>query len=226
MDLLKLLRSLEDLVVEIALWIILLPRTLFSVIVNPVKLARYFDRIQDTDAKERDDEYLSPVLFWLIFGPVSLIICFTQLDQRALALYGASAGERVLTASLMLLGPPLGFALASVLLRHEPVSRRSLGRQFALQCYFHAPIAFLLVVYGALATRFGEDVGGAIGTGIMVVGLVWFVIAEFRVARRESEVGRAVSAVALGCSFGCLLFFLVGFAIMFALFLSGRMLLD
>lgn len=226
MDLLKLLRSLEELVVEIALWIILLPRTLFSVIVTPVKLARYFDRIQEIDPKERDDEYLSPVLFWLLLAPTSLIICLSQQDQRAFAIYGASASERILTATLMLLGPPLGFALASVLLRRETVSKFSLGRQFALQCYFHTPMALLLVVYIALANRYGEDRGGNIGAGILFVGLIWFVIAEFRVARRESEVVRALSTVAVGCSFGCLLLFLVGFAVMFALFLSGRMLLD
>lgn len=222
MDLLKLLRSLEELVVEIALWIILLPRTLFGVIVTPVKLAKYFDRIQEIEPKERDDEYLSPVLFWLLLAPTSLIICFSQLNQRALAIYGSSANERILTATLMLLGPPLGFALASVLLRREPVSKSSVGTQFALQCYFHTPMALLLVVYIALANRFGEDRGGNIGVGIMFAGLIWFVIAEYRVARRNSEVGRALSTVAVGCSFGCLLFFLVGFALMFALFLAGR----
>jgi len=143
MNFLKLLSSLEELVVEVALWIILLPRTLFSAIFTPVTLARYFDRTHDLPLKERDDQYLSPVLFWLLLGPVSLIVIFMLQDQTALAVYGADANERILIAALMLLGPPLGFALASVVVRRESISRRSLGRQFALQCYFNAPMAFL-----------------------------------------------------------------------------------
>ncbi len=223
MDFLKLLSSLEELVIEVALWIILLPRTLFSVIFTPVKLARYFDRTHAIPLKERDDEYLSPVLFWLILGPVSLIIIFMLQDQKALALYGASASERIVIAALMLLGPPLGFALASVVVRRESVSRRSLGRQFALQCYFNAPMAFLFVISLPFQKRFEDTLVGAAATGIVIIGGVWLLITEFRVARRESEVERAVVSAALGCGFALLLFFLIGFTIMFALFLGGRL---
>ena len=52
-----------------------------------------------------------------------------------------------------------------------------------------------------------------------VIGLL---IVEFRVARRESEVGRAVASAALGCCFAVLLFFLIALAIGLVLFLSGR----
>ena len=222
MNFLKLLSSLEELVVEVALWIILLPRTLFSAIFTPVKLARYFDLTHDIPLKERDDQYLSPVLFWLLLGPVSLIIIFMLHDQKALAIYGADANERILIAALMLLGPPLGFALASVVVRRESISRRTLGRQFALQCYFNAPMAFLFIIFLPFQKQFeGTLVGGAL-TSIVFLEWMWLLITEFRVARRESEVERAVVSAAMGCGFALLLFFLIGFAIMFALFLGGR----
>src|SRR5690348_15712003 len=114
MDLLKLLNSLEDLVVEVALWFILLPRTLFASIFMPVTLAKYFDRLQETKIEDRDDEYLSPVLFWVLLAPAPLVLSLARTDKEALALYGDKWEERLLTAVLMLLGPPLGFALAAV----------------------------------------------------------------------------------------------------------------
>jgi hypothetical protein len=223
MNFLKLLSSLEELVVEVALWIVLLPRTLFSAIFTPVKLARYFDRTHDIPLKERDDEYLSPVLFWLLLGPVSLIVLFMLQDQTALAIYGADANERILIAALMLIGPPLGFALASVVVRRESVSRRSLGRQFALQCYFNAPVAFLFItIFLPFQKQFeGTLVGGAL-TSIVFLAWMWLLITEFRVARRESEVERAVVSAAMGCGFALLLLLLIGFAVMFALLLGGR----
>jgi len=52
---------------------------------------------------------------------------------------------------------------------------------------------------------------------------MWLLITEFRVARRESEVERAIVSAAMGCGFALLLFFLIGSAIMFALFLGGRL---
>lgn len=227
MNLLKLLNSLEDLVVEVALWFILLPRTLFAAVFTPVKLAKYFDRMQTVPPEERNDEYLPPVLFWILVAPASLIVALARMDKEALALYGDVWEERLATAILMLLGPPLGFALASVLVRREGVSRNSLRRHFALQCYFHAPVAVLFVLFFAVTKyvegRFGnaED-GDAVGGALTLPLLVWFLITEYRVARRETESGRAGGSVALGCGLGCSLMFAIGLAVMLLFFLIGR----
>ena len=218
MDLLKLLSSLEDLVVEIALWFILLPRTLFCAMVTPVKLAKYFDRMQAIPPKERNDEYLSPVLFWILLASVSLIIVIARTDKVVLALYGSDWAERIATATLMLLGPPLGFALASVLVLREGISRNSLRRHFALQCYFHGPMAVLFVLFSFVLTRFGEKLAGA----LFLPAMVWFFITEYRVARRETEWSRAGGSVALGCGFGLVLMFAIGLAIWLLFFLIGR----
>ncbi len=229
MDLLKLLSSLEELVVEVALWIILLPRTLFCALFAPVTLAQYFDRTYAVPLKERDDEYLSPVLFWIILGPLSLLLVFVWQDQRTLALYGSTLSERIVVAILMLMGSPLGFALAMVALRLEPISRRTLGRQFSLQCYFHAPMAFLFVMFMSFQQRYEGPIGDALA-GIMLLAGIWFLIIEFRVARRKAEDGnaafsdvRAAASVGLGCGFSFLLVFSIGCAVMLILFLIGRL---
>lgn len=218
MDLLKLLSSLEDVVVEIALWLILLPRTLFAVIFTPVKLANYFDRIQTIPPAERNDEYLSPVLFWILLAPVSLLILMARTEKEAFAVYGADWTERMATASLMWLGLPLGFALASVLMRREGISRNSLRRYFALQCYFHAPMAVLIALGNYLGVLWGETAAGA----LCVPFVVWFVVTEYRVAKRDTEWRRAGGSVALGCGLGCLIFVVVAMAIMLLFFLIGR----
>lgn len=226
MDLLKLLNSLEDLVVEVALWLVLLPRTLFAAIFRPVTLASYFDQMQPIPVEERDDKYLSPVLFWILIAPVSLILTLAGADKEAFALYGDGWQERMTTSVLMLLGPPLGFALASLLIRREAVTKKSLGRHFALQCYYHAPMALLfvlsIIVNKSAETRFGEEVGDALLAVLFLPALVWFVITEYRVARRETEPGRAVGSTALGCGFGLVLMIAIALAIMLVFFLIGR----
>ena len=227
MGILKLLSSLEDLVVEIALWFILLPRTLFAAIFTPVKLARYFDLTQTIPPKDRDDKYLSPVLFWILVAPASLIIVLARGDKGALAMYGDSWEERLATAILMLLGPPLGFALASVLVRREGVSRNSLRRHFALQCYFHAPmttlIVFVLVIINYVKTSFNNaEAGDTVGAALTLPILAWFCITEYRVARRETEPGRAGGSVALGCGLGLSLMVAIALAIWLLFFLIGR----
>lgn len=186
------------------------------------KLAKYFDRTYDIPLKERDDHYLSPVLFWIILGPLSLILMFMWQDQRALALYGANLNQRIATAILMMLGPPLGFALASVLVRRESITRRSLGRQFALQCYFHGPMTFLFATVMPFAMRHEDTVLGNALLTLVLLGWIALLITEFRVAQRESEVGRAAASAALGCGFAMVLFFLIGLAVGLVLFLSGR----
>ena len=218
MNLLKLIGSLEDLVIEIALWLILLPRTLFAAIFTPVKLAKYFDHIQTIPREDRNDEYLSPVLFWILLAPISLILMIARTDQEALTLYGAGWEERIATAILMLLGPPLGFALAFVLVRREGISRNSLRRHFALQCYFHAPMAIFFVGTALPKTQASDTIRGA----VFFVGLAWFLITQFRVARRENEPGRATGSIAMGSAMGCLLMIAIGGAIWLLFFLIGR----
>lgn len=226
MDLLKLLNSLEDLVVEVALWLILLPRTLFAAIFTPVTLANNYDLMQKIPLEERDDKYLSPVLFWILIAPVSLILTLAGMDKEALAIYGDGWQERMTTAVLMLLGPPLGFAITPLLVRREAVTKKSLGRHFALQCYFHAPMALVfilsMIVNRLFVARFGEEVGETLLGVVFFPAIVWLVVTEYRVARRESETGWAVGSTALGCGFASLLMFAIACAIMLVFFLIGR----
>ena len=227
MDLLKLLNSLEDLVVEVALWFILLPRTLFAAVFTPVKLAKYFDHMQTISPEERNDEYLSPVLFWILVAPASWMIALARMDKEALALYGDAWEERLATAVLMLLGPPLGFALAAVLVRREGVSRNSLRRHFALQCYFHAPMVVLFVLLLGInkyvEMRFSNaEVSSTVLGGLILPVIAWFLVTEFRVAMRETDPGRAGGSVALGCCLGLPLMFALALAITLLFFLIGR----
>ena len=226
MDFFKLLQSLEDLVFEVALWIILLPRTLFAVIFTPVTLANHFDDLQATPAAERNDLYVSPILFWVLLAPSSLIIAIARLDEKAIKIYGENWQERLAVGTLMLLGPPLGFALGTILARREDVSRKSLRRHFSLQCYFHAPVSVILVVAIALMEnikpRLGEDAASAIVSPLIFLPGAWFLITQYRVSRRDFQPLRATGSVALGCGLGFVVFLATDFMIGIVLFLIGR----
>jgi hypothetical protein len=66
MDVLKVLESLEELLYRLALWVVLGPKTLFTVIWSPGSINRYVADQLAKNADERFTDRLSPVLFWVL----------------------------------------------------------------------------------------------------------------------------------------------------------------
>src|SRR5262247_4893054 len=62
----KLLKTLEGAVFEMALWVLLLPKTLLRVLRRPVWVLDYTTAEMAKPESERFDDYLSPVSFWLL----------------------------------------------------------------------------------------------------------------------------------------------------------------
>ena len=70
MDLVKLIQSLQELVFEIFVWILLLPKTLFRALTRPDLMVKYVNSELQKDPEKQFDDYLSPVLFFLLLAVI------------------------------------------------------------------------------------------------------------------------------------------------------------
>ena len=76
MDFAKLLKSVEDAVYEVMVWLLLLPKTLIRVTFRPKWAMKYIDEEWLKKPDERFDEYLSPVMLWLLSAVFPLTTIF------------------------------------------------------------------------------------------------------------------------------------------------------
>ena len=211
MSLPTLLKALEDLVFEMAVWVLLVPKTLLHVIRRPGSLSSLADASADEKDDRVHDEYVSLVLLWLIVGvlPGIPLITSEQGPQWiANALLGRLSVEAsiVAAAALLLLGP-LAFATGHCFMVGSRLSRGTLRRPFAIQCGCFAP--FLLAYFISLTAHMltvlsrYERLFSVVQFVAIIAGLVWFFCAEYIVLRVETggHGGRAVAALGLGLLF-------------------------
>ena len=67
MDFLKILKSFEDFVYEALTWLVLLPRTLWRIVISPLRMTRYAGEQLNSQSETRFSEAISP--------PLLLITC-------------------------------------------------------------------------------------------------------------------------------------------------------
>src|SRR5262245_54635037 len=129
-----------------ALWVLLLPKTLVKVLRHPVWVFDYTTAEFAKPEADRYDDDLSPVTFWLLVavGPY-LWACsvvrhqYTVGDASADVLSHLPIINRYMLAALLLVSAPLSVAVMFSLIRRHGIARRALLPHFAAQCYLQSP---------------------------------------------------------------------------------------
>jgi hypothetical protein len=180
MDLMRLLRSLEEFLYELVGWLVFYPRTFWRILRHPGAIARY-TRIELTQERERQfEETISPVLMLVL--SVILVHVFELAMKLSLPdspspvyklLFGSEQGL-VLTRSAVFSVFALGAALNTLRENREPITRNTLREPFSIQAFLVCPFLVLSSVGGLLA-RSVENWSGAI---LIVAAIVWYVIAR------------------------------------------------
>lgn len=180
MNVLTILRSVEELLYEVMSWLLFYPRTLFMTLTRPLKTMRYSDSEQRDKPDQQYLETLSPPLFLvlsillahgleLLFGvgvtdepnPISRFV--TGNDQNLLAF-------RALMFSLH----PLVFAWAFLKLSGHKIDRETLRTPFFAQCYLSGATSILVSV-GSLGVN-DAAIWTTIGGMVLVAAItVWYV---------------------------------------------------
>ena len=217
MDPQKLLKSLEGAVFEMALWVLLLPKTLVQVLRHPIWVFDYTTAEFAKPEADRFDDYLSPVSFWLLVAVGPYLWAASAIRQH-FAVGDASADvmshlpiiNRYMISALLLVSAPLSVAVIFSLVRRHGITRRTLLPHFAAQCYIQSPalLAVMPIVVGLLFVSYPHVVAHLKGSMLVAVfgglAVVWLVIAETRYLMRDLAVGAgralwiAVASLAVG----------------------------
>ena len=219
MDLIKLLRSVEELIYEVALWVLLYPRTLAQALFFPSWIQPYVAGEWLRDERDRFDGFLSPPLVLAVSVMIPFVI-FLDSMQPMRARPSASDGQTLRTTLsspqnlyvYYLIGTvtaPLGFAWALTSERRQRISRVTLKRHFYAQCLIASPMALLvwLFFFSIPAARAWE--GSAIGIvfrmfsfGLGYFAIAWFWYAQWRFLRQERGSSAWRSILSIGSGMG------------------------
>jgi hypothetical protein len=217
MNIANILAGLEKLVVELLLWILFIPKTLYKIVSDPDWVPGYVDAELDRDPDRQSDSfdsYLSPILLFFTCSVV-LFVILAENDEglKPNVLLDALQGNTGILAALGFLSLPLLFSLGMETVRREVLTRQRIQRSMYIQCFYFSPLILSFLGLGLFL-----EMESLLGAAFMlaVVILLWFFIVEVRLIGRDLQIGTLrATAVFLGCSFTVLV---VG---IFVLFLSA-----
>lgn len=203
MDLLKILRSFEELLFEAMTWLYFYPRTMARIVARPLTAMAYSDHEEGQPEDQRYDDALNPPVLLIITLVMANIIGWaTHVPQPAgaspLAKMIFDSQQNLLMFRCLLFGlTPLTVALTLLRKEGAVISRKTLRKPFYAQCYLAAPTALALSL-GLNAVQQG-GAWSAAGFALILAATGWLLITETRWLSRRLGIGRAAAALtALG----------------------------
>lgn len=180
MNVLTILRSVEELLYEVMSWLLFYPRTLLMTLRHPLRTMRYSDQEQRDKPEKQYLETLSPPLFLVL----SILLAHGLEVAAGLGIeqQGSSIG-RLVTASdqnllifraLMFSLHPLVFAWAWLKLSGHRIDRDSLRPPFFAQCYLSGATS-ILVSLGSMGMRDAQDWTTLLGLGVILAITAWYI---------------------------------------------------
>jgi hypothetical protein len=204
----QLFQTLDALLYDIILWIVLTPKTFLKTLIAPKWVRRYVYSELEKRREERYESYMPPITFFVIVGilPFTVLGRLDRLTHRNI-LSTLPLESETLAWALMWLSAPL---VSSVIIsrgKRLPISRTSLRPIFHAQSLLWA--VFLFVTW--FSTYFLERLGnshmfsGTLGAPIIrfanpvafLFMLCWYLYAESHVISEELHITR-LNAVVVG----------------------------
>ncbi|MCK6581787.1 MAG: hypothetical protein L6Q49_01670 [Anaerolineales bacterium] len=152
MDFAKLLKSVEDAVYEVMVWLLLLPKTLIRATFRPRWAMKYIDEEWEKKPDERFDEYLSPVMLWLLSAvlPMTTIFILASPDISSADDFLKVLSNRIYQVTFYMMLIPFIYIVGVEWLNKNPVKRSSLKVSFYRHCYALAPAQILTFLSAGL----------------------------------------------------------------------------
>jgi hypothetical protein len=193
MDLIRLLRSLEEFLYELVGWLVFYPRTFWRIVCHPGEMARYTRAELLLPLEARFQATISPVLMLIL--TVALAHGLELASRAALPtlqspvgrmLFGSEEGL-MLTRSAIFCVYALGAALGTLRRQHVPITRETLREPFSIQAFLACPFVLALAV-GELLLRSGMTYGTITGGVVQALAVVWYLWARAVAFRALNEV--------------------------------------
>lgn len=211
MDFLKILKSFEEFVYEALTWLVLLPRTLWRIVVSPRRMTSYAGAQLASQSETRFSEAISPPLLLILCVLLSHFIDLAVRDpapqiEQGLGAMVLSSEQNLLLYRTIAFGVwSLAGAVYLLIRTHRPVDRETLRAPFYEQCYLVSPFAFTMSIsltLLALDKTWALLVAAAIFIG--ATGWFWLAQAAWFRARASLSLWRSLVAATLVLILGSL----------------------
>jgi len=170
MDLVKLIQSLQELVFEIVVWILLLPKTLFRALARPDLMVKYVNSELQKEPEKQFDDYVPPVLFFLLLAVIPAAF-YTWTGQGGTENGGplSPLTENNVLASAITTSISLLIYLVWIEgLNKRPLRRSGLRRLFFIQCYLVTPAQLIFTLLVTSLGSVNPILVGLLGTVILI----------------------------------------------------------
>lgn len=182
MDFMKILKSLEEFLYEVMVWLVFYPITLWQVLTRPAEMMDYADvELGDSDDDRYSDRLSPPIFLAITLGLThGLELALGQNEQTISFL----ADDRNLLAFRMIAFSVFPLVLAVLLLRHrgQLLDRKVLKPPFYSQCFVAAPFAAAVSSAPIIAPHLPlppvQQLLVILGTGL--IATIWYLLLQAR----------------------------------------------
>lgn len=222
MDLLRIIRSIEELIYELTSWLIFYPRMIWASIHRPFQMMDYVAAEELQSVDEQFDDALSPPLMLFVTIVLAHVIEIGSVGVAhpqggAIATIFASEEALLLFRALLFSLFPLLGAVAVVKASKTPITRASLRTPFFSLCILAAPFALLQSIGGVVFLS-SLPGAGVIGPALMGVAATVYLVRQAIWMRRTTGIGAVRASGMSLISFAQALFYV---AIVLAIVLRG-----
>lgn len=194
MDLMRILRSLEEFLYELVGWLVFYPRTFWRIMRHPDAIARYTQLELEQEPERQFTETISPVLMLIL--SVVLAHALEMLARMPAAdtstpiseLLLGSEQALLLTRCVVFCGYALIAALSILRQQHKPITRETLRTPFSIQAFLVSPFVLLLSV-GVLLLRIEGAWQQPVGIALTAFACAWYLWARTAAYRALVDIG-------------------------------------
>ena len=200
MNALTLLRSVEELLYEVASWLVFYPKTLWMTLSRPLRTMAYSDREQRDKPEHQYLESLSPPLFLvlsILLAHGIELVAGLNIDQSRTTLgrMVASNDQTLLSVRAVMFSLyPLAYAALSLGLSRKRIDRETMRTPFFAQCFLSGALA-ILVSLGMIGILYPSDTATLAGVAVILGTTAWYLWVQTRWLARIDGVGRIAALI-------------------------------
>jgi hypothetical protein len=214
----KVIEAIDAVLYDTALWLWLIPKTLWTVIRRPAWFIGYTNAELSKPNEERFNDYMPPVLFLIVSGVLPLAVFVDSLaafwvkqhpDDFLRHIVERPWEVKLLFAAVSVASGPMSFAISIQLFRCEPLGRSELRLVFLPQAYLWGTCYGSAFVIGLGIAMAGFPWEAPL---LIIPAFTWLVMAEQKVIAESFPKSRWKRAMVLTVAF--VLFFLFEFTML------------
>jgi len=192
MGIFKLIDFIENLILSIAWWIIIIPKTMFVTLFKPTKISSYISAQWRLSRQDRFKNGISPILFFLLAGFTPLFISFynwSNVSDFLISILHSTWGTEtiIIVLSLFIISGPIAFAFVLLFLQKKGTDKELFEYLFSVQCLIFTPVLLLISIGNIFYMFYFEFVilfwyvdiiKLVVSIFIFSIAFLWFIIAE------------------------------------------------